>query len=354
MNKSDISLLRRSANRGMSLVELMVAITIGTLIVAAMSLLFANNSRSRSETERASQNIENGRYALELVRTELQHAGYFAEFNPRELIPTAVPKPKPDACAMDLAVLRPALWVHVQGYDNVSASTLSCLSDVKAGTDAFLVRRASTCIVGSAGCTALGTGAPAFQASSCGNATELGSADAVNHYRLDTTLTNLVLTKRNCTAVADTRRYVHRIYYIANNDKAGDGIPTLKYTELGAGAFSTPTSLVQGIEYLQLEYGLDTDGNGDADVYTASPDGYAGCTESTTPTCLDHWASTVAVKVFVLSRSVDASPGHTDTNTYVLGLKADGTANTFGPLPGAFKRKVFQEVVRLQNPAGRL
>lgn len=343
----------------MSLVELMVAITIGTLIIAAMSLLFANNSRSRSETERSSQNIENGRYALEIVRGELHHAGYFAEFDPRGLNPAAPPKPKPDACATTVAALAPALWVHIQGYDNMGATTLACLSDVKVGTDAFLVRRASGCVVGSPGCTGLGAGALAFQASSCANASELGSANVVDHYKLDTNTANLTLRTRRCTNVppdntpAPVRRYVHRIYYVANNDRSGDGIPTLKYVELGAGAFSSPASLVQGIENLQLEYGLDTDANGDADVYTADPDLYLGCTESTAPTCLDRWASAVAVKVFVLSRSVEPSPGHNDTNTYVLGRKADGTANSIGSLPAAYKRKVFQEVVRLQNPAGR-
>ncbi len=53
----------RRPNLGMSLVELLVAISIGMLVVAAMALLFASNSRSRSETERTGFNIENGRYA---------------------------------------------------------------------------------------------------------------------------------------------------------------------------------------------------------------------------------------------------------------------------------------------------
>ena len=82
----------RAANRGLSLVELLVAVAIGTVIVTAMALLFANSSRTRGETERSGRNIENGRYAMELLRGELQHAGYFAEFDPREL---ALPATKP-------------------------------------------------------------------------------------------------------------------------------------------------------------------------------------------------------------------------------------------------------------------
>lgn len=343
--------LSRPTNRGMSLVELLVAIGIGTLIVAAMALLFANNSRSRSETERASRKIENGRYAVEVLRGELYHAGYLAEFDPTALAAT-LPTTKPDPCATDLASLRSALGVHIQGYDNIAATTLTCLTDVKAGTDAVVIRRASGCVVGSAGCTALAAGAPAFQASSCNNATELGSGVVTSFYRLDTDTAALTLTRRDCATVAGTRRYVLRIYYVANNDKAGDGIPTLKYAELGAGGFSA-SSLVQGVENLQLEYGLDTNGNGDADVYTANPDLYLGCTAASAPTCVGHWVSVVSAKVFLLSRNVEAQAGYSDPNKYVLGRKADGNPNEFTSLPAGYKRKVFQEVVRLQNPSGR-
>ena len=343
----------RPASRGLSLVELLVAIGIGTLIVAAMALLFANNSRSRSETEKASRKIENGRYAMEVLRGELSHAGYFAEFDPTPLtLPATLPTTKPDPCATDLASLRAALGVHIQGYDNIAASTLTCLNDVKVGTDAVVIRRASGCVVGSAGCTALSAGAPAFQASSCNNAMELGSGIVTDKFKLDTDTTALTLTKRNCTTVAATRRYVLRIYYVANNDVAGDGIPTLKFTELRAGGFSA-TSLVQGVENLQLEYGLDTDANGDANVYTANPDLYLACTAATNPTCVGHWASVVSAKIFMLSRNVESVGGYNDTNKYILGRKADGTANELSSLPAGYKRKVFQEVVRLQNASGR-
>ena len=337
----------------MSIVELLVAIGIGTLIVAAMALLFANNSRSRGETERASHNIENGRFALESLRNELYHAGYFAEFDPTGL---PLPAAKPDPCSTTLAAIQPAMRLHVQGYDNIGASTLSCLTDVKVGTDAFVVRRASGCVVGAAGCTGLALGAPAFQASSCGGAAELGSGVVANYYRLNTDASPSVLNlhKRDCVTPADTRRYVLRIYYVANNDKAGDGIPTLKYRELSASggvmAFGTPLSLVQGIEQLQIEYGLDTNADGDADVYTAAPDLYLGCAAAA---CVVNWASVVSAKLFVLSRSIDVSPGHSDTKSYVLGNKADGSANSFAAFGDGYKRRVFQEVVRLQNPSGR-
>lgn len=345
--------------RGLSLVELLVAIAIGMLIVTAMSLLFANNSRSRSETERANQKIENGRYALEVMSSDLHHAGYFSVFDPRQLTPPAA---KPDACDEDVAgaAFQSAMAVYVQGYDNVAATTLSaCLTDLKANTDIVVTRRASGCVAGVGTCPALSAGAPGFQASSCndGASPELATGVVDNYYKLGTNTATFTLTKRDCTTPAEVRRYLVRIYYVASNDKPGDGIPTLKRAELDPGGFTT-TSLVQGVENLQMEYGMDTNDDGNADVYSASPDLYQACTAATTPTCVGRWMSVVSAKVFILSRGVERSPGHTDTKTYVLGQVADpatgsGAANPVGPFNDAYKRSVFQEVIRLQNASGR-
>ena len=117
-------------------------------------------------------------------------------------------------------------------------------------------------------------------------------------------------------------------------------------------------SLVQGVEHLQVEYGLDTNGDGNPDTYSASPDTYLGCGPATAPTCVEHWASVVTAKLFILSRNPDRSPGHVDTKTYSLGQVADATSGSgaplvVGPFGDAFKRSVFQEVVRLQNASSR-
>ena len=54
-----------------------------------------------------------------------------------------------------------------------------------------------------------------------------------------------------------------------------------------------------------------------------------------------------AVKLYVLVRSRDESPGYTDTKTYSLG------ATTMGPYNDRFKRHVFVSTVRLPNISGR-
>lgn len=342
-------------HRGLSLVEMMITLGIGMLIITAMALLLANNSRARYETEKSSQKIENGRYAAEAITSELQNAGYMAELDPRAL---TAPTAKPDPCVTDLPSLRQALPVAVQGYNNVSASVLTCLSDVKAGTDILVVRRVSGCVAGSTNCASLATGDYAFQASSCSSSTELSSGVPANFYALSNVTTDLVRTKRDCATLADFRRYLVRIYYIGLNDRSGDGIPTLKRAELGPSGF-TSVSLAQGIDDIRFEYGIDTNADGAPDVYTASPDLYMACSSASSPTCVGYWQSVVSVKLFALSRNIDPTGGYTDSKVYTLGLKPDGTngvsgsANQVGPFGDGYKRSVFQEVVRLNNISGR-
>jgi type IV pilus assembly protein PilW len=325
------ALRRRPAEHGFSIAELMVALTVGLLILAGMTTLFVRNSRTQSQVERANRQIENGRYAISLMSTDLRNAGFYGEFDPT---PLADPPGVPDPCAPTLEALRAALPLHVQGYAAGEALP-SCLTDVKAGSAVLVVRHTRTCTSGNPDCDADGIQGPLFQASLCDNLSELGSGDPANHYALDTATAGLNRHRRDCTPAAGSgtpavaRRFITHIYYVANNDKAGDGIPTLKRKELrlnDAGDLNFVTvPLVEGIDKLQLEYGLDTSNDGVVDLYTAAPGGAAGCAQ---PACAAHnWRNAMAVRVSLLARNVEK-----------------GSDSRLQP---------FQSTVLMSNPAGR-
>jgi type IV pilus assembly protein PilW len=335
--------------RGYTMVELLVSITIGLVILAALVTLFAGNSRERAEVERANQQTENGRYALQLLSEDVRDAGYLGSFNPgtvagpnpQLVIPTALP----NACATDVATLNSAMTLAVQGYDD-GANAPGCLTDVRAGTDILVVRRASTCAVGTAGCDPLVAGDVYLQAAGCAAQFSAGT-----YYALDFNLGNLNLLQKDCATPALLYLYRTHIYFIANDDKPGDGVPTLKRAELGAGAFNI-VPLVEGIENLQLEYGLDTNvpTTGTPAVYTADPNTYNACVPAT---CVAYWRNTVALQIDILSRNQTPTQGYTDTKTYTLGLTAAGGPNILGPFNDSYKRHTYSTVARLNNPAGR-
>jgi type IV pilus assembly protein PilW len=331
---------------GYTIIELMIASTISLIILAGLVSVFANNSRTRGEIERANQQTENGRYALQLITDDLHNAGYLAEFNPTPLV---TPAGKPDPCDTTVAVLNGALPLAVQGYDN-GATVPTCLSDVRAGTDILVVRHASTCAVGSTGCDANVVNDVYFQTSGCNSAAELASGNVATYYVLDKNAASFTLHKKDCVTVANVYQYRTHIYFVANNDQAGDGIPTLKRAELGVATFNI-VPLVEGIENLQIEYGLDTTvpTTGSPAVYTADPDSYVPCAASPT----NCWRNTVAAKINVLARNTTTTPGYVDNKAYTLGLNFNGTANVVGPFNDAYKRHAYESAVKLNNPAGR-
>lgn len=337
--------------RGLSLVELMIGLALGLIVLVAMIVIYSNTSRSRAEMEKSNRQTENGRYASQLLYNDLRMAGHYAEFDPT---PLTSPAALPDACQTDVAALIDALSLHVQGGDNVGGANPapSCVSDLKAGTDVIAIRRTSACAAGSANCAAFENGAPHFQAALCAPSsgsplagTELSypvvsNADyAAQYYSLGTAMTDFLKHKSNCVDLADTFRFQVHVYFIANNNEPGDGIPTLKRAELGSGGF-TIVPLVDGIEDMQINYGIDTTGDGIPDEYKADPADVAG------------WRNVMAARINLLVRNNDITQGYEDKKTYNLGLDAKGDEIKVAP-GGKYKRHVYATTARFANPSWR-
>lgn len=350
---------KRMNARGFSLVELMVALVIAGILLLGLAVFFVSSSRSYSEAERVSRQIENGRYALATLSEEIRLAGFYGQVGNVTSLPVqpappaAIPMPAslPDPCATDFASIKGALPIPIQGVDNVASATApSCVPDAVAGTDVLVIRRANTTSV------AAGAG---------------GAAPVANGFYTQTTncvtlapvfqiaQSGLTLTDKNCTTVMPVRQYHVYIFYIAPCSvatgsggacAAGDApLPTLKRVELlpgssaGTGTMSAPEPLVEGIENIQYEYGLDTNGDGSPDVYTAAP--------TFSPT--NQWAQVVTIRIHLLARNVDATAGYTDTKSYAMGLNADGSANTLTP-GGSFRRHNYTALIRVVNVSQRI
>lgn len=336
--------LGRYRQRGLTIVEFMIAIALGFIIIAAMLTIFANSSRSRQEMQKSTQQKESGRFAVQLLADNLAMAGYLGEFNPT---PMATPTVLPDPCTTDLAALVDALPLHVQGVnDAVAASAVGgCIADLKANTDVLVVRRAGDCVVngftgltGTPGCETYDANRFYFQSSLCNDATELAypansnAEYAAHHFALAQASSDLTRRRTDCGATpADVRRYHTHIYFVANNNEPGDGVPTLKRWELGLGI----VPLVDGIEDMQIEYGIDNDNDGMPDAWASAP------------ASVDDWRNAMTVRVHLLARNTQTSPGHSDDRTYILSDK------TVGPFGDAYKRHVYVTTARLTNPTWR-
>ena len=167
-----------------------------------------------------------------------------------------------------------------------------------------------------------------------------------------TTPSVYILKQKDVVTPANIRQYVERIYFLspcniyasgaATCTAAADGgqpIPTLKRLEMtvASGAASLATvPLVEGIQNMQLDYGVDTTG-----------DGTPGSPFVTAPALAD-WPNVMAIQVNLLARSVDPSAGFIDSKKYNL-----GAAGVVGPFRDAYKRHVYSVLARAVNPSGR-
>jgi prepilin-type N-terminal cleavage/methylation domain-containing protein len=467
MSAVPASLPRRQA--GLTLVELMVAMTISLLLLLAMVNVYVNLARANDEMAKSSGMIDTGRSAIQILQNDLVHAGYWGGFLPQfddltfEHVPADVPTSIPDACvayaSWNSEYRTNLIGVPVQSSDELpSGAGCAAFPTHRAGTDVIVVRHAETCIPGEPNCDADIAGRLYMQTGMCtaeknagtvssatSNTLVLdGDASAVNGayagvtvrimsgpgagqlrnirtyagttrvatidtpwdvipdntsvYGFDYALSTSAfpLHKRDCKGtgvpaslpvtagtLADKRRMVSNVYYIANlpySDGDNRAVPTLMRSQLdvsaGVIAQQTPVRLLDGVEALRVELGIDDTGKTGAAVNYAegvewedvttkmrptnrgdgAPDVFKRCTTAD-PCTAEELMNVVAVKVYVLVRSRDATPGYTDSKVYCLGEPAvDGScpvANTIAAANDHFKRHVFTTSMRLTNISGR-
>ena len=328
---------------GFSLIELMVGVTIGLMLVAGLAVLFANSSQSAAEHEKSLRQIENGRYAVDLLAEDLSVAGYFGEAVAESMAATVSPCSPSAAVAADLEAKRaatpPKLPFGVQGLTGDEADALGCLDHHVAGTPALVVRRLVTTAVPVA---SMEVGHVHVQASN--NTSDLNAT-----YLAATTAAPLVLKNMDGT-VNKVRRYQSRVYYVSSCSDCGvDTIPTLKRLEL-KGDHVVVTPIAEGIERIGFDYGFDTDADAIPNTWIGLNGAGAGA--ASTAAAAAGWGNVVAVRVNLLARTTEGSAGFTDTRTYEIGL--DGTASTtsVGPFDDAYKRRAYSTTVRLNSIAG--
>lgn len=324
--------------------DTLVGLALGMGVVAGLAMLFGNASRSATELENSMRHIENARYALDLLAEDLSMAGFYGTAAVQVWAAGLSPCADSQSVARDIntthATATPTTlpW-PVQGYTSQEAAALGCLPDLQAGSSALVLRRVDT--------------RPLTAASAPTNAVVLQAS----HFREDLLPlvasadgSGLVLRDRSGQA-NEVRRLLLRVYYVARCSEcvgAGDGIPTLKRLELRpSGLVVVP--LVEGIDQVAWDYGLDSSGDGVPDTWQGLSGG-AGTAESTAIAAAG-WSNVVAVRVSVLSRALQVSAGHQDPSTYALGLRGT-TPITVGPYSDGYKRRMATATVRLQTVAG--
>ena len=268
-----------SKQSGLSLIELMISITLGLMLMLGVLNVFLGSKNAFVSQQAISRIQESGRFAIDYMNKEIRMAGFVGCASKDDSKITS-----------NLAAGTDFRWNYktvVKGYtstDDSSATALEGLlglSDIVAGTDVLEV-------VGASGSQALVDGATSAgsipvtltaEANGCGAASSYGGfcvddvlvvsncqrAEIFKATGLSTSAISATLTGAPFGAGAEVIKMRKLLFYIKNNTA---GIPSLWLWDNGVSS-----ELVEGVEDMDIQYGIDTDANGVPNKYEAAAAG---------------------------------------------------------------------------------
>jgi type IV pilus assembly protein PilW len=345
--------LKPKQQTGFTLVELMVALTVGMLILIALSSIMVNNTTSRRTGDRNTTLQTNARFAMEILRQDVQHAGYagVTGYFPHTVDSTtefnSLASPAPATITNPCSPRAGDLKWPVEGSDN--ANTFDCMAgDYLAGTDVLLVRHTAQQSVlvrdqGGAQCSNNLTGVVDTR------------AEKILYYYSDMKPANSLYgvgTTTPTNAVGDTPNIcwvfavMERIYYIRPwSFSPDDNMPALVRRSLVAGAtgpaMGSAELIAPGIADMQISYGISSDrtGTNPGFNYSRWNNDLINVTSD-----LNVSNSLESVRISMLAQSLTQEPKYINTNTYDVGDKKG-----VNPPDDGFRREVINTTIQVRR-----
>jgi type IV pilus assembly protein PilW len=245
------------------LVELMVALTIGCLLVAAALTIYAQGSSASRVNETVARLQEQGRYALSVLEADVELAGFYGFTNLPETF-RLVSGGNPDA------VRATALQMRQSGpaVAGLPPGTHSC--GINYALDVMMPVQGSNSVFALA-CAPYGAGAAAEtdtltlrRADTRDSVAEAGRLQIYSS-RLTSRTSQFLITDGNAPGPIDmdhrVLNLVVRAYYIAADSVSRPGFPAMRVKSLtrsGGNLIFDEDEVMTGIEDLQVQFGIDT------------------------------------------------------------------------------------------------
>ena len=329
------------SQQGFTLVELMIALVLGLMVTASVLGVYINSSRNFSQDEQYARMQENGRYALRILVDDLSMTDFWGQVISTDALGTSLTVPVGD-CGVAVGLFDAAaalLYVNAHATSPVSHFALcSAVDSVRlAGTDVIVIKRV-------AGRPTASTFVDAADTDGDGNTSETITTgagalqDEVVYLRANSESGSFIddATSSNLPTVgwADWR-YVPRLYFIRDHHRTpGDGVPALCRVDLDETSLDEISCIAEGVEDMHLEFGIDTDADGVANLYKTDP--------STA-----EMESAAAVRIHLLLRTARQDAFHTSTKSFVLGDEIIAAATD------GYLRTVYSTTIALRNSISR-
>lgn len=310
---------------GFSLIELMVAITLGLLLVATIGSIFVGSSKSYREDDQYARMQENGRFALQAILSDLSMAGMWGTVPDGSSVSGAAISALCNVTGTTPETTNPIAILNNPADGSAASTAFNCIDSARFFTgsatkgDVLAIKRVRGDPMSGA----------TISSSEKGVFVEIAASNQ---------LVGTIVAKTGVTNTFEAAKYywqyVPRIYYVRNYFVTeADQVPTLCRKDLtvvsGALTFRD-TPLADNVENIQIEFGIDTDGDGAPNYYEPNPSAA-------------NLQNASIARAYVLVRTSGIDPTYTDTKSYSL-----GSVTILAP-GDRYRRKVYSGTVKLRN-----
>lgn len=299
--------------RGFSLMEIMIALTIGLILIAGTAQMFLSSKESFNIQEGIGNMQEAGRTAMFFLQRDIRMAGF-----PRREGPPAF-----NAAGTLNGVLGAPDQIRVQFQSRSDCLGQRVVADCPVECPIGCPNADTTTTTGVAcgnGVNALNTTTCCPAAATCPATCPVSNSYVRNTYTLDTTTTQAARTNRAGRVTATGR-------LLCTSDRI-----TLGGNDFGEAEIATNQPILEGIETLQFLYGIDTDAVADnfANRYVPAD-------------AVADWNRVVGVRVGILVSSLEGIDASASAQRYVV---LDAPAITYND---SMRRRVFTSTVEVRN-----
>ena len=327
----------KSYQTGMTLIEIMIALLIGAFLLGGVLQIFIGSKQTYRMQESLSRLQENGRFALDFLAKDIRMAGFIGCNSGASLTNTTTPLYTPNTLNTSAAgtanyFLYNSFDKAIEGFESTSLSAWAptinpAITSPLGGSDVITIRRADN---QSFTVTTHATATAALTLDTTATPTNLKTAgflksDGTNNYATavvsdcsaaavfqvsgiaGTILSHDIGANASpcvpCNSTNDLgKRYdsggqVYPINTISYYVRTGTGGQPSLYHRVGA---NDAEELVEGIEQMQILYGVDTDiagtpGYGSANYYVKANNAVA------------DWPKVVSIRITLTARTIDGN-----------------------------------------------
>jgi len=325
---------------GLSLIELLISMALGLVLMAGILQIFSASKRMFELTDDLSVIQEKGQLAIALLSENIRMADYWGgiESNAVQFGQTFLSVSPGECSSQWLFKSDPAL-IGFEGSSSISGiSTLpsACIenSDYVPHSDLLLVRYAGS-------------------KRSISDA-KIDNAKYKNRYFVRSELGSLAyvflggnskdaLLKIPASPFANNMEFHADLFFLrpCSHKRKGscqDQLPTLMRLTLSGNRF-VQQALIDGVEQLQFDYGVDTSGNRKVDNYISSPS-------------INQWKDVISVQVTLVIRSTEADSSIDELDKVYELLGGDNEVlfhHVISEENRRYHRKVYRREVVIRN-----